>query len=379
MTDPLEHIRRLAQEIGPRPSTGEGERRAAAYIAERFEGFGYTVKTEAFRAPASFGYAYMVTQALVLAGFVAGALDRAAIGLLLAGVGVVAFLGENTTALRIAALVVPRGRSQNVVARLAPRNLPRRRLVLCAHYDSTRSGLMWHPRLVRSFRLTFFLVLAAMLAVALLDAAEAVTKLRLFWYASIPFAAIVLYAFGLLVHRELAFEHVPGANDNASGVAVMLSLGEALAMDAPADTEVVAVATGCEESGLWGMQSFLNHHKDELQRAWIINVDNVGAGKVFCTSAEGMLLRHKSGREISEVAKSVAGGLGVGSHGFRLMSTDAEPALVRGYDAISLMAAGPDGVPLNWHWKTDTYENVDPDSVDTAYRLLEAMVRRLIA
>ena len=190
----------------------------------------------------------------------------------------------------------------------------------------------------------------------------------------------VAYALVLLLHRELFFKHVPGANDNAAGVAVMLSLAEALALDAPADTEVVAVATGCEESGMWGMQNFLTTHKDELQRAWLINIDNVGAGEVFYTDAEGMLLRHHAGREVMDIAQKAghAPGLHVVGHPFTLMSTDAEPALLRGYDAISVMAAR-DGIPVNWHWESDTYDRIDPDTVDTAYRFLEAMVRRLIA
>jgi hypothetical protein len=380
MIDPLEHIQRLAADIGPRPSTGEGERKAAAYIRERLEGFGFTVKTEGFRSPRSLGHLYIPIYLLALVGVGAAVLiDRAALGLLLSGIALVAFLGENTTALKLVSAVVPKGRSQNVVGRLAPKELPRRRLILCAHYDSTKSGLMWHPSLVRRFRLTFLLLTLSMALIPVVLAAAAAAQSRMAALASIPFGLYVAYALLLLLHREVGSKHVAGANDNASGVAVMLTLCEALAVDNPADTEVVALATGCEEAGMVGMQAFIRKHEDELERAWIINIDNVGGGSVFYTTSEGMLLKHKTSEELREVAEKVASlpGMDVTGRPFRVMSTDAEPVLLRRLDAISVMAGN--GVPANWHWKTDTVDNVDPDSVDTAYRFVEAMVRRLIA
>jgi hypothetical protein len=381
VTDPLDHIFKLAREIGPRASAGKAERRAAKYIEEQLKGFGYYVKTEPFRSVRSFGHTYIIIFALAAAGFVAGALyDKAAAGLLLTGVALVAFVGENTTTLHLANAIIPKGKSQNVVGRLAARELPRRRLVLSAHYDSARSGLMWHPALVRTFRLTFLLEALSMLSLPILLGAAAITGVRLLGYIAIPFGVVVVFALLLLIHRELFGKHVEGAGDNASGVAVMLSLAEALAADASADTEVMVVATGCEEAGLVGMQKFVRAHIDDLERAWIINIDNVGAGDVSYTTSEGMLLRHHTGKDLVEMAARVATlpGIKVAGRPFRVMSTDSEPVLLRGLDAITVIATS-NGVPVNWHWKTDTVENIDPDAVDTAYRFVEALVRRLIA
>ena len=164
MIDPLDHIRELAQGIGPRPSTGEGERRAAAYVSQQLQNFGYLVKDEPFRSPNSFSQVYIPIYVLALIGFVADALGSPAFALLLTGVAFVCFVGENTTALKLVSAVIPKAKSHNVVGRLASRELPRRRLVLVAHLDSTRSGLMWHPRLVRSFRATFLVLTACLFA-----------------------------------------------------------------------------------------------------------------------------------------------------------------------------------------------------------------------
>jgi hypothetical protein len=381
VTDPLDHIRRLAEGIGPRPSTGKGEREAAGYIREQLEKFGFTVKVEPFRSVRSFSHTYIPIFILALAGFVAAvALDQAALGLLLSGIAGVAFVGENTTVLHLANALVPKGKSQNVIGRLAARELPRRRLILAAHYDTARSGLMWHPRLVRNFRGTFLIQAFSMVALPVLVGIQAVTHERLFGYLAIPFTASIVLSLLLLLQREISYKHVPGANDNASGVGVMLSLAEALGADAPGDTEVMVVATGCEEAGLVGMQKFVRVHEDDLERAWLINIDNVGAGDVSYTTAEGMLLKQKPGEMLTKMAEQVSAlpDLKVSGRPFRVMSLDTEPLLLRRLEAITVIATR-DGVPVNWHRDNDNYDAIDPDTVDTAYRFVEAMVRRLIA
>ena len=68
MTDPLEHILRLAFEIGRRPATGEGERRAAAYIRDQLEKFGFSAKTEPVRAARSTSPSLVVILLLSLVG-----------------------------------------------------------------------------------------------------------------------------------------------------------------------------------------------------------------------------------------------------------------------------------------------------------------------
>jgi hypothetical protein len=160
----------------------------------------------------------------------------------------------------------------------------------------------------------------------------------------------------------------------------MLTLCEALAMDQPADTEVLALATGCQDVGAVGMQAFIKKHGDELERAWVLNLDSIGAGDVFYTTTEGVLLKHRTSEELREVAQKVAmlPGMDVEGRPYRLSVSDAEPVLLRRMDAISVMA-DHNGVPVNAHWRTDTVENIDTDTIDTAYRFTEAMVRRLIA
>ena len=63
------------------------------------------------------------------------------------------------------------------------------------------------------------------------------------------------------------------------------------------------------------------------------------------------------------------------------LPTDATPMRARGWDAVTLLAQG-ETIP-NYHWPTDTYENIAPHTVQRALetgrellRALDAQVRR---
>lgn len=71
----------------------------------------------------------------------------------------------------------------------------------------------------------------------------------------------------------------PGANDNASGIAVMLSIAEAL-RDVKLNRTVVLIAFSGEEAGLLGSKHFVDFPSIELDRIRVlINLDLVGSGR----------------------------------------------------------------------------------------------------
>jgi hypothetical protein len=42
---------------------------------------------------------------------------------------------------------------------------------------------------------------------------------------------------------------------------------------------------------------------------------------------------------------------------------------------MTLMAFDNSGLPLNWHWKTDTSENIEPEVVERVADLVTEMIR----
>lgn len=381
------HVRALAETIGPRGSTTPAEEEASRYIAGELRRWCDDVWTEPFRSPTAYAWAYMLFYGLGVAGGAAACLVAAGrlpgwglwLALLLGLLACVLFYRENTTAGTVAGLFRQHP-SQNVIGVLRPRGEVRRRAVLVAHYDSAKWGLMFDPRGVHRFRALFLgsvASLAAVPAVALL--ALATGRHALGWLAAAP----ALYLAGsalLLLHRELFATYVPGANDNASGVAGMLALAEHFARARPQATELWFVATGCEEVGLVGMLAFLRRHGEALRDADFLVLDNMGAGFPAYTVGEGMLRYYPSSPRLLEVAERVAqdhpewGVLGVPN---TLMSTDALPAAHRGYHTIGFRGVDARGLLPNWHWPTDTVERVDWGTVTTVTAFVAEMLDRI--
>jgi Zn-dependent M28 family amino/carboxypeptidase len=88
---------------------------------------------------------------------------------------------------------------------------------------------------------------------------------------------------------------VPGANDNLTGVAVLVAVARALATDPIRGLRVVLLSTGSEESLMEGMEAFGRRHFPSLPpgRTVFVCVDTVGSPTLLLPEAEGMLhVRH---------------------------------------------------------------------------------------
>ena len=137
------------------------------------------------------------------------------------------------------------------------------------------------------------------------------------------------------------------------------------------------MATGAEEVGTIGMQEFLADYADDLRDALIINLDNVGAGQLSWVTSEGMARRYRANQRIIGLAKRASREreILVKPRDYRGLSTDATPALARGFKAMTLMGFDSSGVPLNWHWKTDVSANIEAEVVERVADLVTEMIR----
>jgi hypothetical protein len=153
----------------------------------------------------------------------------------------------------------------------------------------------------------------------------------------------------------------PGADDNASGVAVMLELARVLAEAPPAARPVLFAAVSGEEAGRVGSRKLL----DSLAKAApiaCVNLDSVGRltadGKLLVLNADSarewrfvfMGVEHTTGVPISVVPEA-------------LDSSDQVSCLERGIPAVQLFT----GAHENYHRPSDTAERIEPEGmVDVA-------------
>ena len=218
----IRYVEELANKIGPRGSTTRAERNAAKYLAEVLEPVADEVSMQSFRSVPTFSWAYGLYYFLMV---VAAALIPVlpVIAALLALGNCLAYLFESHT-FEAYTKLLPKDKSQNVIAKKSnpsEEGERRPRIILVAHYDSSRSGLNFHPKLVPGFRQSFIILNACMAAILVLalgagSAGLFVLRLPAFYgYLALPFALYVLFSVLLLIHREIWGVHVPGGNDNA--------------------------------------------------------------------------------------------------------------------------------------------------------------------
>ncbi len=378
MSKAMEHVRYLVEVVGYRAPTSEGERWASKYIAGVMEKLGIEHQVESFNSYRTFSFPLMIVWAVsVLGGLLA--CSHGFLGFLLVTLGAVGFYKE--AHLRgWTPRFLPQAPSQNVVGRIPSKGEMKRRVLITAHYDTSRSGLYFHPRVVGGFRTILVLTAVSSLGLPVFVLLEG-----LFWSGLFELlrnlATLWLFLNILvLLHREVYGKNVYGASDNASGTGVMLAVAEDLAREPLQNTEVWVAATGCEEAGLVGMLDLLKRHGQELQDALIVNLDSVGAGTLKYITGEGLIKALPADPELLMFSAEVVRenpDLPLGPREHRGLASDATAALINGYRAMSVMALDADGVLPNWHWETDLPENLDEKNLQDAERFVDLLLRKI--
>jgi hypothetical protein len=358
-----EWIELLATEVGPRRPTSAAEREAAELVAARLRAAGLEAHIEPFDGYPTFAAPLTAIASLAL---LAGSrrrhpLLRLAAGGAAAGAAVTEG-GLVKTPLSDALSTRP---SQNVVATVEPRGPAERTVCLVCHLDTSRSGLIFDPRYVRLLRPSIPVHAAAVIATA---ASPLLERLPLGRLAARAARLVAIAGIALLAEREFRGEDVPGANDNASGVAVAAELALGALRERLDSTRLVFLATGCEEAGLLGMQAFLRSHDTS---GWLfVNVDNVGGPATLrYLEREGVVREWPADPKLLAVAGRIAADrqdLGLEPADTDIgLTYDATPVLARGGRALTLVAAD-DGVIPNYHWPSDTPENLEIECVRRA-------------
>ena len=366
----------LCEEVGPRRPTSQAEAVAAMAMRSELRAGGLEADTEAYPGYSSFAWPY----GLILAAAVAPALlparfRRSRAALAAAAAGAMALEGE----LRVTPVsgLLSRREGRSLVATLEPREEARRTLCLVSHLDSSRSGLLFHPG---AARLLGRWITLQSLAVLVGAGEPLLSRWRPGRWLLAAARSIAATGLALLAERELRGSDVPGANDNASGVAVAARLIAERSEYPLQSTRLVFLATGGEEAGLLGAQEFLRKRDTD---GWLfLNFDGVGAPATlrFLTQ-EGVFRRWPSDAGLVRLASELAERrpeLGLERQDVPAgLTYDTTPVLAAGGRAMTL-SAQDEAIP-NLHWPTDTPENLDRDvlrrSLEVGRELIAAVDR----
>jgi hypothetical protein len=89
-----------------------------------------------------------------------------------------------------------------------------------------------------------------------------------------------------LDHLGKCYDIMPGANDNASAVAVMMGVARALAVNKiPLKRTVLFIAFGSEEQAVIGSKEYIEHPVMPLEKSILLNMDGVGIGGSIAANA----------------------------------------------------------------------------------------------
>ena len=277
--------------------------------------------------------------------------------------------------------LVPQGESQNVYAVAEPRGEPRRTVVVSGHVDTHRTPVaMASPQIFRLFQALITLGVASFAALAvLLVLAGALPGLALWPLAGLP-AAVVAVVFAVTLQPEFT-PFVPGANDNASGAAVVLALADRLKREPLAHTRVWLLNSGGEETGAIGPVKLLQQYPELREASWLILDTIAGPGTGPCLIvAEHMLVPLRADPGLLALARSVAeehSELGVYEHYYRGLFSEHSPLAASGCRSMAVINFTRQGVLPNWHRPTDTFANIDLGVLDRTEEFVWEFLRRL--
>jgi Zn-dependent M28 family amino/carboxypeptidase len=182
--------------------------------------------------------------------------------------------------------------------------------------------------------------------------------------------AIVIGAHRDHFGEQAGFEF-PGADDNASGTAVMLEVAKQLTEDGKKPKRsILFVSFDGEERGLLGSRLYVDNPARPLdQTVAMINLDHVGTGNGTLTV--GITRLDKS--IVQQAATQIGLTEKVKLYGY-FPGGDHVPFYEMEVPTITAVSAG---VHPHFHQPSDTAEEIDPETVRMAARFILSLVNLL--
>jgi hypothetical protein len=364
-------------------SASPGEHAVAAMIADELRGYGLQPRIETEQVHGGYWWPIGIPAALAaVAGFIGGAFA------VVAGLFSAAATADDVNCERhwFRKLFLPKRTTHNVIAEVGPEDAERT-VVFIAHHDAPHAGLVFHPELPRAWARKYPNVLARAKTTPPTMWGSFLGPLgvalgQLFGFRKLRLFSALLSAGYAAAMADIGLRRVvDGANDNLSGVAASMSLAKALAAEPPRNTRVVLLFPGSEEGFQEGMRAWFLRHRDELPResTIFINHETVGSPHLALLEGEGMLGITDYPEDFKDFIQGVADDLGIFLWR-ELRTRNASDSLIplrAGYKSALFVSCDELKAPTNYHWYTDTSENVNYGTVADMARLSLELARRL--
>ena len=385
-------IRQVLDEIGPRPSCSEAERKLGRLLVREWMPVCDAVTMESFRcSPQAFlGFLPLAVLAYFAAVILYWLYPPASPAMAAVSLSLVFF--ELVRYREFVDFLFPRKKGWNVTGVIRPRGEARQRVIVSAHQDSAYEFRLWYHLGTAAVWLT------ALAGAAIVFILAGGIARALAWFGGSEGAmaytamGIVAIALSPVVGLFLFFKSgraVPGAMDDMAGVAVVSGLARYLD-DArhdgsffPRSTEVVLLATSAEEAGLRGAKRYAEKHMAEMRQkpTYALFLDGIYDERLLTVTDSELFTgaRHDAG--LVRLAQESAAGRGwpIRKRWIPLGGTDASAFSLRGIPAVCLHCQDTSRLVSNYHTRHDTLENIRPRSLSVSLQMVIDMIERLDA
>lgn len=385
-------IDRVMQEIGPRESCSEQERRLGRLFAEEVRPACARVEVEKFTCSPK---AFLGFFPYLVAGYMASLVlyfVLPPLSLIITALCVAVLYFE---VIRYREMIDPLFRKregENVAGIVRPSGEVRRRLIVSAHLDSAYEFKVWYwlkgfsvPAMVLAFTGPLVLLGASLArTVAGSTGFPEGTAFRVLGYLCIAFVPVIL-PFAFFHTRDV----VPGAMDDMAGISVLAGLAKYLQESRerggfyPRNTEVILLALSSEEAGLRGAKRYAAAHRRELSSlpTHAVFLDGIYDENYLTVFRKELFCGAKMDPYLVELAReaAAANGYPLKTMVLAVGASDASAFARAGISSVSLCCQDASRLVPHYHTRLDTIENVRPRSLAVILQVVLDMLRRLDA
>ena len=383
-------LKRVIDEIGPRPSCSDEEKRLGRLLVEEWKPLCDRVDVETFTCSPTAFLGFIRVSVLLLFAAVILYWFYPLASFIMAAVSFSMVFFEYMRYREFVDFLFPRKQGENIIGAIRPKGEATRRVLVSAHMDSAYEfNLIYY---LRNFAIPIIAIAIVGIVIAFcVSLAKTIAYFGGFADAT-AFAALgyTMIAFTPIIGLFLFFhtyKPVPGAMDDMAGVAVVAGLGKYLdearrAGDwLPERTEVVLLATSSEEAGLRGAKRYASKHLQEMKTTptYGLFLDGIYDEKYLTVTNRELCTGAKHDPELVKMAQDTAA-----SHNWPIAvrmipigGTDAAAFSVKGIPAVCLLCQDTSKAVPNYHTRDDTYEHIRPESLAVSLQLVIDMLKRI--
>jgi hypothetical protein len=378
-------VEELAENIGPRPAGSESEQLALDYVANELQKTCQKVS----RIPVKGLPTQFPTQALRLVGMIM--LVYSAYWLVGAPISMLVYLvgffvvPKLISAARKRLSASAERESMNIMGSASAGQETHGSVILCAHLDTAKAnrvpGELWPKinRLLMHMWMPFVFAMAGAAGLRWLDMRTAFVR-PILWQViraiGLAYSTCFLILELLYMYISRGDAYSPGANDNGSGVGVVLALAQHFHETPPAHLDMHYVLFTAEELGLIGSERFARD--TELQKAstYVINLDMVGAGKQLCSvRGSGLIPPRFTDSGLNALCKEAHPA--IKAHYYFISDSDFASFAAQGFRTASLCTKGDPQAETLYHTERDMLEYIDAGSLQMTAGAVCQVIRLL--